>query len=371
MGEAISAWGVDAQVCIAVRQVAALQAVPMLVSWPMVVVNIVYGLALCQVAQHEMDLAACWGEAPSSIPQPPSQRPAPARPSEKRRAQGGETASVPALCPTLDEAVDVDACEAAVLQLGANEQHSDMVARLCTDFKLLAFDPRGCRVAQAALDAARHEVQVELAMELRGHVLEAIDSPHANYCLQKVIEVLPPSAVGFIIEELMGAASRVAKHRYGIRILCRLLEHCPPKQIECLFAEVLREAAALCKERYGHYVALHILEYGSDAQRASVVRALLSDPFDFARHSNGRTLVEASLLRTELQEGRMLLRALVSDANALVSLACSRHGCFIAKALLRLPAAESAKARWILVQASESLEASKHGRRVVAAMATI
>eukprot|EP00811_Abedinium_folium_P014398 NODE_23403_length_667_cov_20.985185.p3 GENE.NODE_23403_length_667_cov_20.985185~~NODE_23403_length_667_cov_20.985185.p3 ORF type:complete len:70 (-),score=25.52 NODE_23403_length_667_cov_20.985185:456-665(-) len=65
----------------------------------------------------------------------------------------------------------------------------------------------------------------------------------------------------------------------------------------------------------------------------------------------------------------MLVGAFVRDADALVGLACSRHGSFVAKALLELPATESAEVRRILALASESLEASKHGRRVLAAMA--
>ena len=61
--------------------------------------------------------------------------------------------------------------------------------------------------------------------ELRGHVLQMMESPHANFVLQKVIEVLPANATCFVTEELATRAAEAARHRFGCRILCRLIEH--------------------------------------------------------------------------------------------------------------------------------------------------
>ncbi|CAE8583209.1 unnamed protein product, partial [Polarella glacialis] len=45
----------------------------------------------------------------------------------------------------------------------------------------MALDPRGCRLVQRALELAGDHEQVFLARELRGHVREALESPHANH----------------------------------------------------------------------------------------------------------------------------------------------------------------------------------------------
>lgn len=46
--------------------------------------------------------------------------------------------------------------------------------------------------------------RIAMAAELRGHVLDAVQSPNANYVMQKCIEVLPVDSVSFIVEELHG-----------------------------------------------------------------------------------------------------------------------------------------------------------------------
>merc|ERR1740138_364723 len=73
----------------------------------------------------------------------------------------------------------------------------------------LAFDSVGCRVIQTALDVTSLKDGAELASELRGHIREAIESKHANYVVQKIVEVLPTSMVSFVVEELAGDADEV------------------------------------------------------------------------------------------------------------------------------------------------------------------
>merc|ERR1719498_843075 len=101
---------------------------------------------------------------------------------------------------------------------------------------------------------APREKQQELVQELHGHVRKALESPHANYVIQKAIEVMPPALAGFVVNELSGVAVPTAKDRYGCRAICRLLEHCPHDQTDCLIHEVLREVSTLCRHSYGNYV---------------------------------------------------------------------------------------------------------------------
>merc|ERR1711865_863137 len=77
-----------------------------------------------------------------------------------------------------------------------------------------------------ALESSPEEIGVSLAEELRGHIRRAIDSPHANFALQKIVDVLPADRISFVIEEIAGAGVETARHRNGCRVLSRIFEHC-------------------------------------------------------------------------------------------------------------------------------------------------
>jgi hypothetical protein len=78
-------------------------------------------------------------------------------------------------------------------------------------------------VVQVALEASGREAKEALVAELHGRVREAILSPHANYVVQKIVEVLPVPLASFVVAELSGAAAGTARLNFGCRVLCRLL----------------------------------------------------------------------------------------------------------------------------------------------------
>ena len=65
-----------------------------------------------------------------------------------------------------------------------------------------AFDAIGCRIVQRALDVGDDAGRTQIAKELRGHVCQAIESPHANCVLQRVIEMMRPSPTRFVLDEI-------------------------------------------------------------------------------------------------------------------------------------------------------------------------
>ena len=93
----------------------------------------------------------------------------------------------------------------------------------------LAFEKRGCRLLQVVLERCDGPGQRHLAAELCGHVCEALESPHANHVLQRLVELLPPGAVRFVLDEMQSWPGRssadIASHKFGCRIVERLLEH--------------------------------------------------------------------------------------------------------------------------------------------------
>ncbi len=77
----------------------------------------------------------------------------------------------------------------------------------------------GCRIVQEVFELGTRDA-AELATELRGHVLEAVMCPYANYVIQKVVSHLSTASSAFVAQELAGNAVRVAKHRFACRIFC-------------------------------------------------------------------------------------------------------------------------------------------------------
>merc|ERR1712137_1275833 len=129
-------------------------------------------------------------------------------------------------------------------------------------------------------------MQVELALELRCHVVEAAKSIHANYVLQKILELVQPTYLIFIIEELTGYASEVAQNRCGVRILCQVLERFPQEISGELIPEATEDLGELCRHRYGNYLVNLILDRGTVQQRKRVLKTLADNPFAYSRHSH-------------------------------------------------------------------------------------
>jgi len=207
---------------------------------------------------------------------------------------------------------------------GSNEAQKVAVLELEDAFASLAFDVQGCRVAQEALELACGDVKVKLALKLRGQIMEAIGSPFANYVVQKTIEVLPALNVQFIVDELAGSVVTVARHSYGVRVLCRLLEHCPPPMIEELVFKLTENADHLCRHKFGTYVVHHILEYGTSEQCRVVMKALAANVLKLVEKRPGCELILCALSNPELVKGSGLLATLVED-QALLQLAPNNH----------------------------------------------
>ncbi len=63
----------------------------------------------------------------------------------------------------------------------------------------LALDDRGSLLVQSVLDRSNTDTRERLASELRGHVLEAVESPHANHVVQRVVALTAPHFASFVL----------------------------------------------------------------------------------------------------------------------------------------------------------------------------
>jgi len=242
----------------------------------------------------------------------------------------------------------------------------------------LSFTAPGCRVVQLALQAAAGSAAAELVAELHGHVREAITSPHANFVIQKVIEVMTAAQAGFIADELRGMAPMVARHSYGCRILCRLFEQClTAPGPTALAAEILAEAARLSWHSYGHHVVETILEHGGAEQRRQICAALRGGDGSAEMESGGGKLVRSARNRSAshvvekaltfccAEDRAALVEELLGSPDAVVALAQSHFGIHVATALLQLPGELPRTAKAYIAQNPAAFQGTKHGRRLL------
>jgi pumilio RNA-binding family len=232
----------------------------------------------------------------------------------------------------------------------------------------LAFDASACRVVQKAIEFGEEEEVVALSLELQGRVREAIRSPHANHVVQKMVEVLPASSLGFIVEEILGAGAEFARHRYGCRVLCRLVQRQNEESIvhmDELIEELLSDASDLARHTFGHHVIEMVLQAGSVYQRHEIFGSLSSDLMRNAKNRNATYVVERALTSCEDEDRRVLVEELIGTPDMLVSLVENQFGCHVAKALLKISGDTFHKMLSHIEAAAPKLQKSKYGRRLM------
>jgi hypothetical protein len=235
---------------------------------------------------------------------------------------------------------------------------------------LLSQDKEGCRQVQAAfVDAPSDEARADLAAELHGHVAKAMRCPHANHVLQKVIAVVRPESLHFVVDELLardGLAVQAAKHRYGCRVVQHTLRQCPAPQTADLVEVLLREAKALSCHTIGHYTVQQLLEFGTEDQRYRLVRAIERSMPSIGLSAPGGAVVQAALLFAEPADRIWISRAVLQHLEVLLPMAKEKQGsAALVQVLQTLQGRESEHARSIIMEHAHIFRASKWGRAVV------
>lgn len=232
-------------------------------------------------------------------------------------------------------------------------------------------DKASSYASQLALEEARPDEAVVFATGLHGHVLQASRSLHANYVVQRMLVLLPPSVTGFIPRELRRSGAEVARHHFGCRILCRLLEHgsfSEQGSLAPLVEEILADCLPLCKHTFGNYVIRHCLQFGLPAHQRWVSGVLLTDVYDVARHRYGSRVVQAVLQQGPPEERLTVAWALVADQAQLVALATCLSGRFVVQALLSMDCEPASQAMQMLRDNVARLRSSPHGQRLLEAL---
>lgn len=232
----------------------------------------------------------------------------------------------------------------------------------------LAFDSLGTRVLQRVLDEASLEEAGELAAELEGCALRATKCPHANYFLQKLIETLPTCHLEGLFAELCGNAVKVARHKYGCRIACRIIEFHSADSCSAaaMFAEEASEGvSSLIRQEFGHHVVRALLQHGKPAYVASIADAICGDLVINASHRYGTYCVEAFLLWGQTPEVENVSADLIA-CGKLPHILSSPGGPHILRALIGQHVQDKLTIAKIVSESVNELRMTKPGRRVLA-----
>jgi len=233
-------------------------------------------------------------------------------------------------------------------------------------------------LVQEALDSSSPDEQLRMALELRGHVREALRCPHANHVVQKVVSVLDPTAAQFVVDELVAPGrmlvGQFARHRFGCRVLERLLERFSAQQVLPLVHEVVKDAVGLAAHPYGNYVVQHVLEHGA-GEHIRELAASLGDHVSILGHDPYASAVIAKALARGPRDVRLALACKLHACPGLVlAMARTRHGHLATRLVLELleaRPAERLEACRELQADARNLRKSRSGRFVLASMGTM
>lgn len=247
------------------------------------------------------------------------------------------------------------------LQAGGEEQWSALSL-----FQHFAFSSQVTSLAaQAVLEQASGQDAALLASSMQGHVRRASKSKHANYVMQKIVEVMPMARASFVAEELSGVAHETACHRFGCRLLCRILEHWSQSDAATLelLDELLVNAEELCSHTFGSYVIRHILEFGLPEHKHRVAAALLPEAAWLAKHRLASHVVEAALRSCSAEDQQALAEALLANQHV-AALSTNQFGRHVVRALLAMPATKE-QVENALREVAGQIKYSRFGKSVL------
>jgi hypothetical protein len=156
-------------------------------------------------------------------------------------------------------------------QLEDKNTRSTAFGRLDGVIAQLALNSHGCEVVHQALDVADSFAQQQLiARNLWWNVRALVLSPHGVDFLQQCIEILSPDLLGFIVAELGGIASAVARMEEGHKVICNIIECLPCPITAPLVAELSHDVVELSCDAYGSSVIHQLLDHEASKRQHSV-----------------------------------------------------------------------------------------------------
>lgn len=291
-----------------------------------------------------------------------------------RRAAKGKVRSTMAILetPPIEEVLVTEAMKVELIQqleMGGEPMFT-AVSNILGSALRMSLEPFGCRVIQSALDVAGMAEKEAIAAELQNNVRLVTTSPHANFVIQKVIEVLPVSSTTFVAEELLDIAADVAQHRFGCRVLSRLVEHhlcgdTASPATNALIDELLLETDLVIRHNFARHVLELVLEHGSEAHKHSIAETIQANVFYYAKNRCASYVLEKALGLCSGQDVGIIVSALFADPKQFLALALHECGMHVVRAAIRSSSKHAQMARDMLLEDVQHIKSSKYGKRLL------
>mmetsp|Transcript_11207 Transcript_11207/g.27396 ORF Transcript_11207/g.27396 Transcript_11207/m.27396 type:complete len:711 (-) Transcript_11207:3137-5269(-) len=172
----------------------------------------------------------------------------------------------------------------------------------------IAVHETGCRTLQRIMECLNVDLQLKLAQDLHGRVLEAVEDQNGNHVLQKFFERMPTGKVQFIIDSFRGEVRRMATHCYGSRVLQRIIEYCDPEQVAQIYDEIHENnLSVFIHDSYGNYVIQNMVEYGRQSDRHLVFEIVNNDMATMSCHKYASNVVEKSIQQANKADRKLFV----------------------------------------------------------------
>lgn len=258
------------------------------------------------------------------------------------------------------------------LEAGGDIMHQ-AVSSLTGSVLRMSLEPFGCRVIQCALGVASMAEKDALVAELSDHVNLMVASPHGNFVIQKVIEVLPVNSTSFVAEELATSAVEVAQHRFGCRVLSRLVEHHLSSETahpsaNDLIDKLLSDVDQLIRHNFARHVLELILEHGTKSHKQAIARAIRGNVFYYAKNRCASYVIEKAINFCSTPDTIAIASELVTDPEQFLAVAMHECGTHVAKAVIKSRTDSAQTAKELLLAEAARVKSSKYGKRLLEEM---
>lgn len=174
----------------------------------------------------------------------------------------------------------------------------------------------GSLKVQKALEVFTKEDAVVVALQFKGHIVQTSQSKHGNHAVKKMIEVLPPHEIGFIINELQRRPD-LACNVYACRVCIKLIRKSSNNPAVWNFVDSVLQWNTLLMaiDEFGHYFAETVLEHGARHQRNRQLIDVLKSNFSVLMQAEKGPYVIAKLLQFGEREDVVFVVSCLRELN--------------------------------------------------------
>lgn len=218
-------------------------------------------------------------------------------------------------------------------ELGNAEHVSQLASVIQRNFMALTLDIHGCRVVQKAIATIPILRGLDLAMQLKDHVLDAAVDFHGNHVVQKILETFQGSSeLQFIIDEVFPHLINLSMDQCGCRVIQKILYCCSDRQTAPVLSSLFDNVDELISDEHGNYVVQHIIgesiseisqnlfvlfvvlisENSKQQDKSRFIGAMCGKVFELSQQKFSSNVVEKCIEYGTFEERRLLIEEVCS-----------------------------------------------------------